>query len=70
MLEEDGTSIAPPQRLRSQKAASPPQPLPGTRERVENRVADDDESDESEDEVNNDNSNNENGSEGSKNENE
>src|SRR5271155_2461053 len=38
-LETAGTSVAPPQRLRSQESAPQPQPLPGTtRQRVENRA--------------------------------
>ena len=43
-LEDDSTSVAPPQRLRSQTAPQP-QPLSGSsRQRVENRTAADDES--------------------------
>lgn len=38
-LEDDGTTVAPPQRLRSHAAASQPLPLLGsTRQRLENRT--------------------------------
>ena len=39
LLEDEGTSVAPPQRLRSHTAVSQTQPLPGSsRQRVENRT--------------------------------
>ena len=39
LLEDEGTSVAPPQRLRSHTAVSQTQPLPGSsQQRVENRT--------------------------------
>ena len=62
LLDEEGTSVAPPQRLRTHIAAPPVKPIPGSRERVENRtMAESRESvsDESSEENGNDESNNE-----------
>jgi hypothetical protein len=38
LLDEDGTSVAPPHRLRSHIAAPPTEGLPSTRKRAENRT--------------------------------
>jgi hypothetical protein len=67
LLYEEGTSVAPPQRLRTHIAAPPVKPIPGSRERVENRtMAESRESvsDESSEETGNDESNNEANNEG------
>ena len=72
ILDEDGTSVAPPQRLRLQAAIPDVPTLSGTRQRVENRISEahnesgSDDSDDSEDENENKASNDDGGNRQSK----